>query len=322
MLLPPLPVQPDTQQAYHSLAAILDAIDALVYVTDMDTREIIFINQYGKNIWGDIVGKLCWKSLQSGQTGPCDFCTNDKLLDENGVPTGVLVWEFQNTVDGRWYQCRDQAIPWINGKMVRLEIATDITDLKNNEHELKTAKQAAEDLARIDELTGIKNRRALFDELRILFNLAKRYGSGLIVAMLDVDHFKKVNDQFGHASGDKVLVELCNMIQQNIREVDLFGRYGGEEFVLVLPGVDISQAHNTLERLRKLIENFRFTGFDPSFGITCSIGLATQHEEYQDIDVFLADADNALYTAKTQGRNRTVVYQHPLYHSAAQPSDA
>ena len=79
-------------QAFRSISTVLDSLDALVYVTDMDTHEILFFNEYGRAIWGDGVGKICWQTLQSGQSGPCDFCTNDKLVDANGQATGVYVW--------------------------------------------------------------------------------------------------------------------------------------------------------------------------------------------------------------------------------------
>ncbi len=121
------------QETTGRMAVILDGINALIYVADLQTHEILFINKYGREIWGDITGKVCWQNLQDGQSGPCSFCTNDRLLTSDGEPTGVYAWEFQNTVTGQWYDCRDQAIRWSDGRMVRMEIATDITDRKNAE---------------------------------------------------------------------------------------------------------------------------------------------------------------------------------------------
>ena len=109
---------------------LLNNLDSLVYVADMDTYEILFINEYGQKIWGNIIGKTCWKALQARQGGPCKVCTNPKLLDSHGEPKGVYVWEFQNTVDHEWYECRDQAIRWPDGRFVRMEIATNITPRK------------------------------------------------------------------------------------------------------------------------------------------------------------------------------------------------
>ncbi len=115
------------------LTTVLDSIDALVYVADMDSYEILFLNKYGREIWGEIKGRRCWETIQEGQQGPCAFCTNKKLLSGTGIPAGVFQWEVQNTKNGRWYECRDQAIRWTDGRLVRLEIATDSTERKRME---------------------------------------------------------------------------------------------------------------------------------------------------------------------------------------------
>lgn len=112
---------------------LLDSLDAVVYVADMDTYEVLFINEYGKRQFGDIVGKICWQSLQSGQEGPCPFCPNKYLLNDDGNPGDVYTWEFQNTVTGKWTHIIDRAIVWADGRIVRLEIATDISDRKKEE---------------------------------------------------------------------------------------------------------------------------------------------------------------------------------------------
>jgi signal transduction histidine kinase len=124
-----------------TFSQVLNGIDALVYVVDMKTYEIVFINTYGQNIWGDIKGKICWQTIQTGQTGPCEYCTNSKLIGPDGNPTEGVVWEFQNTVNKRWYDCRDRAIYWPDGRIVRMEIATDITESKQAE----AAKKILED---------------------------------------------------------------------------------------------------------------------------------------------------------------------------------
>lgn len=118
---------------FRSISIILNSLDALVYVADMQTGELLFLNDYGVAHWGEPAGRPCWQVLQSEQTGPCAFCTNEKLVDEDSRPAGVYVWEFQNSVNGSWYQCRDQAIYWVDGRLARLEIATDITERKRLE---------------------------------------------------------------------------------------------------------------------------------------------------------------------------------------------
>lgn len=125
------------ESSHKRLLSVLDGIDAIVYVADMRTYEVLFINDYMKKIFGDITGQLCWQSIQTDQTGPCPFCTNDKIVDAQGVPLEGYSWEFQNTVNGHWYHIYDRAIRWIDGRIVRLEIATDITHRKESEEKIQ-----------------------------------------------------------------------------------------------------------------------------------------------------------------------------------------
>ncbi|MDF9409108.1 PAS domain S-box protein [Pelotomaculum isophthalicicum JI] len=116
------------KESHDRFVTVLDSLDTGVYVIDIETHEIIFTNEYTRKHLGAVEGEICWKSINAGQSGPCDFCTNNKLLTPEGEPTGLHIWEFQNTISGKWIECRNQAIRWIDGRMVRLEIATDITE--------------------------------------------------------------------------------------------------------------------------------------------------------------------------------------------------
>jgi PAS domain S-box-containing protein len=138
------------EEAHQSLLTILDGINALVYVTDMESYELLFVNKFGRDVWGDIIGKICWQTMQTNQTGPCDFCTNKYLVDSKGNAKEPYIWEFQNTVNGRWYYISDRAIKWVNGRLVRLEIATDVTDKKEAEEKLH---QKIEELEKWQRLT-------------------------------------------------------------------------------------------------------------------------------------------------------------------------
>jgi len=295
------------EESYRNIATVLDSLDALVYVSDMQSYELLFVNEYGRSIWGDIQGKTCWKVLQADQDGPCPFCTNNRLLDEYGAPAKVYVWEFQNTVNKHWYQCRDQAIRWIDGRLVRLEIATDITDRKHVEEELRAAKKYAEELAQKDELTGLKNRRAFFEQGHRIFEQSKRFGHPVSVIMMDIDHFKMINDTYGHSVGDKVLHAVAEPLQRLVREIDVVARMGGEEFAFALPETGLEDAANLAERLRSEIEELVVTNDGHQIKITASFGVVTCKDGNENIDALLTDADDALYVAKNNGRNQISV---------------
>jgi len=123
------------RKSHEMLGTIMDSFDAVVYVADMKTYEILFVNKYAKGIFGNVVGKTCWKTFVVGQSGPCDFCNNDKLVDAQGKPAGICELERYNDYIKRWYSIRDRAIQWNDGRIVRLEIAMDITEHKEDEIE-------------------------------------------------------------------------------------------------------------------------------------------------------------------------------------------
>lgn len=120
---------------------VLDSLDAIVYVADMETYEILFANKYLRDNFGDITGKICWQSLQQGQEGPCGFCTNDRLIDSRGNPEQPYVWEFKNTLNQKWYAIQDRAIKWTDNSLVRLEIAVDITASKLTQEALRESQR-------------------------------------------------------------------------------------------------------------------------------------------------------------------------------------
>ena len=157
-----------------------------------------------------------------------------------------------------------------------------------------------------DGLTGIANRRKLDEALENEFLRAKRYGRPLSIAILDADHFKKVNDNHGHIVGDFVLKKLATLFQQNIRREELLGRYGGEEFVVVMPEVDSSGAFQLAEKLRKTVETTVFKSAETELPVTISVGVATLGEE-NSVKDFLDTADQALYRSKEEGRNRVTI---------------
>ncbi|MFW5968197.1 MAG: GGDEF domain-containing protein, partial [Persicimonas sp.] len=161
-----------------------------------------------------------------------------------------------------------------------------------------------ERLAIVDELTGLPNRRRLFALLDEEFERARRYEEPLSVILLDIDHFKKVNDEYGHAVGDAVLREVARRCADSLRQADTMGRYGGEEFVVVMPKTAIGEAaDNVARRLRRVVAGEPFEAADVSVEVTISIGVAQLDPSDETIDDLLNRADTALYAAKAAGRN-------------------
>lgn len=127
--------------AHDRMLSILDGTNAGLYVADMQTHEVLFLNALGRELLGDVVGKTCWKVIQGKTDGPCDFCTNPRLVAPDGSPAPPVVWEHFNPMLQRWFQLHDQAIPWDDGRLVRLEIALDVTEQKRLEHSLRDSEE-------------------------------------------------------------------------------------------------------------------------------------------------------------------------------------
>ena len=154
-----------------------------------------------------------------------------------------------------------------------------------------------------DELTGVYNRRHLMELLDYEKNRSSRGGGLFCLAMVDIDHFKNVNDHHGHLAGDAVLRTVANVIDKTLRKTEFCGRYGGEEFLLVLTQTDINGALICAERVRSSIEKTPFPDLGPDFKVTVSIGLS-EHHLREDVENTISRADEALYRAKKGGRNR------------------
>lgn len=297
----------DLNVSHQAIKMILDSLDALVYVADIDTHELLFINKYGRKKWGSPAGRKCWEVLQIGQTGPCSFCTNPSLLDEQGEPTGVLVTEMQNTANQQWYQCRDQAIEWIDGRKVRIEVATNITDRKLMEEELRAAHLKAEMLADTDMLTGLNNRRSFFNLGKQILHQAKRNSTQVALIMFDLDYFKQINDRYGHAAGDEALVSIARVAEKEIRSSDVLARIGGEEFAVLMPQAALEQALTLAERLSQAFSVNPILVDGQKIYCTASFGISALSTPEHTLDTLIADADKALYVAKNSGRNQIQV---------------
>src|SRR5665647_3348022 len=175
--------------------------------------------------------------------------------------------------------------------------------LYNRSFELRAAYQRIEELAELDELTGSFNRRCIMRMLDDEITRSHRINAPCSIALIDLDWFKRINDAYGHPIGDEVLRTFAITMFANIRHIDRFGRYGGEEFLLVLPDTSDEAAARILDRLRAIIADLDWSAFSPGMRVTISAGLATLAPD-ETADTFLARADCALYTAKARGRNR------------------
>ncbi|MDP3427755.1 MAG: diguanylate cyclase [Humidesulfovibrio sp.] len=175
-------------------------------------------------------------------------------------------------------------------------VARDIRLRKQMEEELQR-------LASTDSLTGISNRRNFLDRAQVELMRSERYGLRLALLMLDIDKFKNVNDTFGHAMGDAVLKAVVAACNQDLRQVDIFGRLGGEEFAALLPQTDQAGAQATAERMRQAVAAIKIPVEEGSISVTISLGLA-ELRRGEDLDALMRRADAALYRAKDQGRNR------------------
>jgi len=161
--------------------------------------------------------------------------------------------------------------------------------------------------ATTDTLTGISNRRHFLELAQNEMNRAHRLNHPLAIALLDIDHFKNINDIYGHAAGDQALSVFVRTCQQNLRAIDVFARLGGDEFVILLPETDCDQAYTALERFRKALTAAPFDFAGQSVQITSSIGISHLANEPESLDAFLGRADEALYQAKEAGRNQIAI---------------
>jgi diguanylate cyclase len=175
--------------------------------------------------------------------------------------------------------------------------------LYNRSFELKAANKRIEELAELDELTGSFNRRCIMRMLDDELSRARRSNTPCSMALIDLDWFKRINDAYGHPTGDEVLRTFAITLFANIRNIDKFGRYGGEEFLLVLPDTSSDAAARILDRLRSIIADLDWSAFSPGLRVTISAGVATLAAN-ENPDAVLARADAALYSAKARGRNR------------------
>ncbi|HEY0721061.1 MAG TPA: GGDEF domain-containing protein [Gammaproteobacteria bacterium] len=217
------------------------------------------------------------------------YVKNEQSLSHNLWATALLVMSLSIAITWSVYR--------INLERTRSENSRLEAIVRERTNEI-------ERLSKIDKLTGLANRSALDADLEREFRRALRYSHPLTMLVLDLDHFKRVNDTFGHLGGDEVLRAIGERLRKQLRETDVVGRYGGEEFVILLPETELAAALNIAEELRRQIEQEKVAFGDIDIAMTASIGVARLEAGVQDCKELFAHADSALYHAKHSGRNR------------------
>jgi diguanylate cyclase (GGDEF)-like protein len=264
---------------------------------------------------------LTGRTTRRGRTLRIDDDNLDLLSDaqrEQGVRSGIMVplivgarvvgllscW----SVERNHFSDEDQRIL----EMMASQVATAVVAADTTEN--------SERRAHHDALTGLPNRLQLADDLAGELSPAKLNGDRMVVAMVDVDHFKRLNDEYGHQVGDVTLQKLASVLQNCIRNHDRIYRYGGEEFVVVFMDGGMAEAESLAERLRKATESTPFSGagMEPVGPVTISIGLAARPDHGSEIEALIDLADRAMYEAKEAGRNRVVMWRPGPDHDASQ----
>lgn len=280
------------------LDAVLDNIEGLVYVKGAD-RRFLYANRHLSTIFGqpvaDIVGRL------DSELMPREIADAFWEKDLRSLASGQRHAGEESLVDARGQLCHywSVVVPWsgFDGTPALIGLITDITEL----HVLKEELQRQ---TRTDSLTGIANRRSFFERAEIEFARSLRHGFPLSLIAIDIDHFKQINDDYGHPGGDLVLKDFATCCQRMLRAEDLCARTGGEEFFILLPNTSMGTAQAIAERIRLESAACQVSAVHPQLRITASFGVTDMGPADASFDAIFSRADRALYAAKEAGRNR------------------
>lgn len=312
---------------YRIFETLFDMIPFGIYVTNMKTYEIVYMNSIFRNKFGEPKGRKCYE-LIFGNEEPCLFCKINALYDiMHDSESEAIVFDQFNDKDDRYYRMEERAIYWPNGDIVKYTIAIDTTaqketqnslaeaharlmlqskELENKNAELLDLYEKTRDMAEKDHLTGLYNRRFFYEIGQSMLNMIARQKLKGYLVVIDIDHFKEINDTHGHIAGDEVLCSVAAIFQNSFRKSDLLGRIGGEEFALVLSDITREHLESVLEKLRKEVEN-NVVDLGDRQEASCTISIGAAAIESGDISVSLYAADQTMYEAKKQGRNRVVI---------------
>jgi len=267
----------------------------------------------GDDAWAAItnerhdIGVAILDRIMPGLSG-LDICRQLRRADTRDYLYTILLTARsakQDIVEGLEAGADDYVVKPFDPAELRLRINAGVR-IVTLERALRKANLDLSNQATTDSLTGALNRMALLQRLDECLARARRERSSLAVLMIDIDHFKNINDAYGHAEGDHVLIELARRLRQSCRSYDVLGRYGGEEFVAVLPNCGAAEGHIVAEHMRKAIADVPFVTPEGELNVTISVGVAST-SAHPEITPLLKAADDALYLAKRSGRNCTAV---------------
>jgi diguanylate cyclase (GGDEF)-like protein len=241
------------------------------------------------------------KQVIAGNKGP--GTTHGYFLDKN-IDIFNAVWHLRIGIARTWYEDPEN---WIMG-VFALFISFLIALIIQKSFELKEASKKLQYLAHIDSLTGVFNRHYFFEFVSVYIRKMQRTKEKGYIVMFDLDYFKKINDRYGHAAGDKVLKSVADIIRANIRSYDVFARYGGEEFIIFISGIEEDDLLNLVDRCRQSIEASPVAYEDHVISVTASFGIAGVNQD-EELHGTIMCADMALYQAKKEGRNRLVMHK-------------
>ncbi len=298
------------KESERFLNTIFDSIHDPFCIIDRDFR-IARVNDAYASLKGDkaqdIKGMKCHEAFE-GRAGICEAC-----VVESTFATSTPHSREKHLVDAegaeKWLEIFTYPIRDDEGRVSHvIEYARDITQRKQTEEDKRKLIRDLEHLSRVDMLTGIMNRRALMDFLEQEVQRVKRYGGKLSLILCDIDRFKSINDTYGHAAGDNAMELIAGVFKDLARKADMAGRYGGDEFMLIMPETGLEGAANFAERLRETVEQVQFKPVPgKEVVLTLSFGVSRFDGKRDNVDTFISRADDALYASKNEGKNRVTV---------------
>jgi len=289
----------------HVFKSLVDNTNDVIMVMDSTPLEeggpfIVYVNPAFERLLGYSHDEVVGQNARVLQGPDTDSKTREKIRDAMGNGKRIRTQILNYTKSGQPLWMDINIVPIFNeqGKLAYFAaIERDLTEHKMLQSRLEI-------LASTDALTGLPNRQAIMGKATKEFSRAKRYNRALSLVMIDVDHFKSINDNYGHATGDHVLTNVGHILGDSLRDSDILARIGGEEFVLLLPDTPKSNAEHVAERMRAQLASTTIKHEAQELNITASFGVAAICEEDDTLEQMLGRADVAMYEAKNNGRNQ------------------